>query len=92
MNLIQPAHQVSYDGAVLAVYHANKGEGLPKHEHKYAHLTICHAGSLMVRKEEKELIMTKDTKPVNLIANEWHELEALEDGTVFVNVFSEGKY
>jgi hypothetical protein len=28
----------------------------------------------------------------NDIANEWHELEALEDGTVFVNVFAEGKY
>jgi hypothetical protein len=28
----------------------------------------------------------------NLIANEWHEIEALEDNTVFVNVFAEGKY
>jgi hypothetical protein len=28
----------------------------------------------------------------SLMANEWHELEALEDGTVFVNVFAEGKY
>ena len=26
-----------------------------------------------------------------LLAGEWHELEALEDGTVFVNVFAEGK-
>jgi hypothetical protein len=26
-----------------------------------------------------------------LAANEWHEIEALEDGTVFVNVFAEGK-
>ena len=32
--------------------------------------------------------MTKDTQPVNLVANEWHEIEALEDGTVFVNVFA----
>jgi len=30
--------------------------------------------------------------PVHLIADGWHEIEALEDGTVFVNVFSEGKY
>jgi hypothetical protein len=28
----------------------------------------------------------------NLTAAEWHEIEALEDGTVFVNVFAEGKY
>jgi len=89
---IAPAHTVTYDGAQLNVYHANKGEGLPKHEHVYAHLTMVHAGSLIARKEDKELIMTKDTQPVNLVANEWHELEALEDGTVFVNVFSEGKY
>ena len=29
---------------------------------------------------------------VTFVANEWHEIEALEDGTVFVNVFAEGKY
>jgi quercetin dioxygenase-like cupin family protein len=86
------SHSFTYDGVVLNVYHANKGEGLPKHEHNFSHATICHAGSLLVRKENKELIMTKDTQPVNLVANEWHEIEALEDGTVFVNVFAEGKY
>ena len=86
-----PKHMVTYDGAVLNIYHCNVGQGLPRHEHKYAHLTICHAGSCIVRKEGRELVMTKDTQPVNLTANEWHEIEALEDGTVFVNVFSEGK-
>lgn len=44
-----------------------------------------------VSKENRELVMTKDTQSVNPVANEWHEIEALEDGTVFVNVFSEGK-
>lgn len=89
---ISPHHFVTYDGATLSVFHANTGEGLPQHQHVYAHLTMCHAGSMVARKEGKELIMTKDTQPVNLVANEWHELEALEDGTVFVNVFAEGKY
>jgi hypothetical protein len=37
------------------------------------------------------LVLTKDTQPVDLVSNEWHEVEALEDGTVFANVFSEGK-
>lgn len=83
---------VSQDGTNLYIYHPNKGEGLPRHEHAYSHLTMCHAGSIIVRKEGRELIMTKDTQPVNLVANEWHEIEALEDGTVFVNVFAEGKY
>lgn len=91
-QLLTPVHQVTYDGATLNVYHANKGQGLPRHEHAYAHLTMCHAGSILVTKEGKSLTMTKDTQPVNLIANEWHEIEALEDGTVFVNVFAEGKY
>jgi quercetin dioxygenase-like cupin family protein len=89
---VTPVHQVTYDGAVLNIYHANKGQGLPRHEHAYAHLTVCHSGSCLVRKEGRELLMTKMTQPVNLIAAEWHEIEAMEDGTVFVNVFSEGKY
>jgi quercetin dioxygenase-like cupin family protein len=91
-QLIHPLHAVTYDGATVNVFHANKGEGLPRHEHIYAHLTMCHAGSVLITKEGKSLIMTKDTQPVNLVANEWHEIKALEDGTVFVNVFSEGKY
>lgn len=90
-NPVFPVHSVTYDGAVVNVYHANTGEGVPRHQHFYSHLTICHAGSVVARKDGRELVMTKDTQPVNLVANEWHELEALEDGTVFVNVFSEGK-
>jgi quercetin dioxygenase-like cupin family protein len=92
MQTVAPVHQVTYDGASINVYHANKGQGLPSHQHAYAHLTMCHAGSCLITKEGKELVMTKETQPVNLVANEWHELEALEDGTVFVNVFAEGKY
>jgi quercetin dioxygenase-like cupin family protein len=89
---LNPRHSLTYDGCRLNIYHANKGEGLPKHEHVYSHATICNAGSIIVRKEGKEYIFTKDTQPADLVANEWHEIEANEDGTVFVNVFSEGKY
>jgi len=89
---IAPRHQFTYDGAQLNVYHANKGEGLPKHEHMYSHATMCNAGSCVIRVENIKLIMTKDTQPVNLISGKWHEIEALEDNTVFVNVFAEGKY
>lgn len=83
---------VTQDGTTLNIYHANKGEGLPRHDHAYAHLTICFAGSVIIRKEGRELVMTKDTQPVNLVAAEWHEIEALEDGTIFMNSFAEGKY
>ena len=88
---VSPAHSFTYDGAVVNVYHANKGEGLPRHEHIYAHATLCAAGSCVIRKENKEVVIKKETQPVNLKANEWHEIEALEDGTVFINIFSEGK-
>lgn len=88
IQVIVPVHSVAYDGANVQVYHANKGEGLPRHEHTHAHLSMCHNGSLIVRKEGRELVMTKETQPVNLTANEWHEIEALEDNTVFVNVFA----
>ncbi len=86
-----PQYIVTQDGIVLNVFHPHKGEGIPKHSHPYSHLTMCHAGSIIVRKEGRELVMTRDTQPVNLVAGEWHEIEALEDGTVFVNVFAEGK-
>lgn len=92
MNAVAPRFMVTQNGTSLAVYHANKGEGLPKHDHTFSHLTMCHAGSCVVSNERRSLVMTKDTQPVNLVANEWHEIEALEDNTVFVNVFAEGKF
>jgi quercetin dioxygenase-like cupin family protein len=83
-----PRFIVEQNGTTLQVFHAKKGEGLPKHEHLFSHLTFCHSGSCLVKKDNKELRMTKDTQPVNLAANEWHEIEALEDDTIFVNVFA----
>lgn len=88
---LMPKHSFIYDGAVINVFHANKGEGLPRHEHAYAHATFCTSGSCAVRKEKGEWVFTKDTQPANLKAGEWHEIEALEDGTVFINMFAEGK-
>lgn len=89
---VEPKHSFIYDGAVLNIFHANKGEGLPQHHHTFAHATLCCSGSCYVRKEGKEVVITKESQPLNLVANEWHEIEAAEDGTVFINVFAEGKY
>jgi hypothetical protein len=88
---IGPVHSVTYDGVILSVYHANKEHGIPRHEHAYSHLVVCHAGSCLITKENKSLTMTKNTQPVNLVAAEWHEIESLEDGTVFVTMFSENQ-
>ena len=87
-----PAHMFSYEGAQINTYHANKGEGLPKHQHTWSHATMCNAGSCLISLEGRSHIINKDSQPLNLPANEWHEIEALEDGTVFVNVFAQGKY
>ena len=92
MNTVAPVFVVKQDGTTLNVYHAAKGEGLPKHDHLFSHLTLCHAGCIKVSNEKRSLLMTKDTQPVNLVANEWHEIEAMEDGSVFVNVFRDDKY
>lgn len=92
MQSVRPKFAIVQDGAAVNVYHANAGEGLPKHEHVYTHLTICASGSIVVRKEGIAHRMDKNSQPVNLKSNEWHEIEALEDGTVFINVFAEGKY
>lgn len=89
VHIIFPMHNFKYVGAQFNVYHASRGEGLPKHEHTYNHATVCHSGSCVVRVKGKEIVMTPYTQPIDLPANESHEIEALEDGTVFVNIFSE---
>jgi len=90
-ELILPAHNFTYDGAVINIFHADKGQGLPRHDHKYAHATFCSAGSVVIKKEGKSVTVDKLAQPIDLVADQWHEIEALEDGTVFVNVFSETK-
>jgi quercetin dioxygenase-like cupin family protein len=91
MNPATLKHDVKYDGVILKIYHANKGEGIPFHTHVYSHATICHNGSCKLTQEGKSVIVNKNSTPVNLLAGKWHEIEALEDDTVFVNVFSESK-
>jgi quercetin dioxygenase-like cupin family protein len=91
IEISAPTHSFTYDGVRLNIYHVNKGEGLPKHEQKFAHAFTCHSGVCILRKENKEVLVTKDTQPINLVENEWHEIEAVEDNTVFVNIFAESK-
>jgi quercetin dioxygenase-like cupin family protein len=91
ITTIIPAHTFTYASAQVNVYHANKGEGLPSHSHLYSHATVCHSGKILVSLEGRSYTMDKDSQPLNLPAIEWHSIEALEDNTVFVNIFEEGK-
>ena len=88
MIRITPSHSFVYDGVMMGIYYADKGEGLPKHEHTYSHASFCTSGSVVIRKDGKEIIIDKNTQPLDLSSNEWHEIEALEDNTVFINVFA----
>lgn len=87
IKLIDPKFNVTQNDNIMQVFHAKIGEGLPKHEHLYSHLVFCHAGRIIIRKEGREAEMTCESQPINLVANEWHEIEALEDGTIFMNTF-----
>ena len=75
-----------YKGIRFSEFFANKGEGLPKHEHEYSHGTVCISGSCAIRKENLELVLASKDDAVVLSANEWHEIEALENNTIFVNL------
>ena len=91
INQVNILRAFDYAGATFNIYYANKGDGLNSHQHTFNHATTCQVGSCVVRVKGKEFILTIDSQPIDLPANEWHEIEALEDGTVFVNVFEDGK-
>ena len=85
---IMPKHSFDYDSVHVNIYHVNVGEGLPKHIHNYTHCTICYNGKIKIIKENFELILTKDSQPVVLKAGEWHQIEAIENETIFSNIFA----
>jgi hypothetical protein len=51
----------------------------------FAHTTVCLQGRMVVRKEGKQLVLTPQDAPLLLTENEWHEIEALEQNTIFMN-------
>jgi quercetin dioxygenase-like cupin family protein len=85
---IPPKFVFTYDNMTVNVFHVNKGEGIPKHNHNYSHATLCTNGSIVIRKDNSEKVCNKDTGPINLKDIEYHEIESLEDGTVFLNIFA----
>ena len=80
----------TFGGATVGVYHVNKGEGLPMHSHSYTHTTMCNAGSCKYTQNGRSIVANKDTQPIELVAGGLHEIEALEDNTVFVNISAQG--
>jgi hypothetical protein len=90
MKVAEAKHQYVFSGVTHNVFHCDVGVGIPMHQHTYSHATACHSGRIAIRKLGVYVEMTKDSTPVTLKADEPHEIEALEDGTVFENVFPAG--
>jgi len=81
-----PTYRYDYLDTNVALFHVNKGEGLSKHDHTFSHMTMCCSGRIAVRKENIYVEMDQNHVPVLLKENEWHEIEALEDNTIFINI------
>lgn len=88
MRAIDSYQNFTFSGVTSVTYLANIGEGIPKHDHTYPHLTVCLQGSIIVRKEGKEVTVTPKDGAIYLPEKQWHEIEAAEDNTIFQNVFS----
>jgi quercetin dioxygenase-like cupin family protein len=80
-------YNFKYGNCSFKLYFGNKGEGLKKHDHDYPHTVSCCSGKIAIRKENLYLEMDNIKYPVVLKANEWHEIEILEDNTSFVNIY-----
>src|ERR1700719_5309228 len=79
----------SYGGVTATVYVMQKGEKIPRHQHTFAHTTSVAAGRSEV--EIYDSLSTRFTMATGdssweLPANIDHEIRALEDGTVVINM------
>ena len=80
----------SYGGVTATVYVMNAGEKIPRHQHAFAHTTSVATGETMItvwddgpRNIKK---MKVGDREFELLALVDHEISALVDGTVVVNL------
>jgi len=77
----------SYGGVTTTVYVMNAGEKIPRHQHTWAHTTSVAAGRSEVEIWPNDPFgMIVGDPPCPLPANIDHEIRALVDGTVVVNL------
>jgi quercetin dioxygenase-like cupin family protein len=87
-NFSSPKLQFDYLGVALAVYRPEVGGGLPTHSHDVSHALFCTSGSCLVRVGDKEVTLTPESRPIVLPALIPHEIEALENDTVFITMIA----
>lgn len=77
-------------GCSFQRYDLARGEGLPMHQHDVDHLTVIAAGRIAVRTESRAVERVPTDAPILFRAGRAHEIEALDDGTVVLNIFAGG--
>lgn len=89
MKSINPVRSFAIDGVTINIYYAACGEGLPEHSHAHDHVTACISGSCLITKGGVRHTINAGAMPVRLRAPDPHEIESIEDGTVFINVLGQ---
>ena len=75
-------------GCSFQRYAMARGEGLPRHQHDVDHLTMVAAGRIAVRTDARTVERGPADAPILFRAGRAHEIEAIEDNTVILNVFA----
>jgi quercetin dioxygenase-like cupin family protein len=80
------SHLVFFDNVDIRVFYLNKNQGLPLHEHTTGHMVICGSGSIVCRSNNTEVILNKYSEPFYFQPCIPHEIEALEDNSMCINI------
>jgi len=74
-------------GVTVTVYEYKKGEFLPWHRHPNMHGHVIVRGRTLVEIDsEPSFEMIPGMANVELPANIWHKITALEDDTIFIHI------
>lgn len=83
---------IGYAGALVTVYRLDAGERIPRHRHAVNHSTSVLEGKTVARifDDRPDTLMEPHSPLLDLPAGIDHEIEAVHDGTIVVNVIKEG--
>lgn len=74
-----------YDNIEVNIYCAQQGEGIPLHTHTFSHGTVCQSGLCKITYNNESFVISNN-RVYDMQANVPHEIEALEDNTIIVNI------
>ncbi len=77
-------------GCAFQRYSLAAGETIDRHQHEVDHLTIVASGRIVATTDDRSVERGPLDPPVLFRANRYHDIQAIEDGTVVLNVFVNG--